>query len=69
MRRLGIACALGLLVGCSAPHAVRVRCDAHLVPINSSAAQSQGPLASADPARRQGGPFGSGGDSAAGLVP
>ncbi|HTW37211.1 MAG TPA: hypothetical protein VMD49_01430 [Steroidobacteraceae bacterium] len=46
MRKLATVWALGLLVGCSAPHAARVRCDARLVPINSSAAQSPEPLAS-----------------------
>ena len=47
MRRLGILCALGLLAaGCSAPHAARVRCDAHLTPINSAGAHAAGPLAS-----------------------
>jgi hypothetical protein len=53
MSRRALLWVLGLLAGCSAPHAARVRCDAHLVPINSSVARSVAPLASTDdPARR-----------------
>ena len=33
---------LGTLLGCSTPHAVRVRCDRHLVPINPPVASDHG---------------------------
>lgn len=33
---------LGALLGCSTPHAVRVRCDRHLVPINPPVASDHG---------------------------
>ncbi len=45
MKWLAIALALGWLAGCSTPHAVRVRCDAHLVPINSSGTRAGEPVA------------------------
>ncbi len=44
---LRITC-FALLSACSAPHAARVRCDAHLVPINAPGAPPAGPLASAN---------------------
>ncbi len=34
------------LAGCATAHAVRVRCDDHLVPINAPAAQVAAPVAS-----------------------
>jgi hypothetical protein len=42
-----ISCFATLSGACSAPHAARVRCDAHLVPINERVAPLAGPLASA----------------------
>jgi hypothetical protein len=50
MSRLG-PLLLALLAGCSTPHTARVRCDAHLAPINSAPAPSPGPLASTRPVR------------------
>lgn len=34
MRVLLVLASLALVSGCAAPHAARVRCDHHLVPIN-----------------------------------
>lgn len=34
MRALYLLAALALASACAAPHAVKVRCDRHLVPIN-----------------------------------
>ena len=36
----------GLLGACASPHAARVRCDSHLVPINPHAGEPTNPLAS-----------------------
>ena len=82
MKLLANVGAVCLLAGCSAPHAARVRCDAHLAPINSAAVPSAAPLASTraprdvgdatasvDPRRGKGAVLEGGAASAESLVP
>jgi hypothetical protein len=45
MKTISVLCYVGLLVGCAAPHAVRVSCDGRLRPINLSSLPAQGALA------------------------
>ncbi|MGB6450375.1 MAG: hypothetical protein WBE92_06455 [Steroidobacteraceae bacterium] len=47
MRVLVVLVSLALVTACAAPHAARVRCDRHLVPINPPAS-SQGGVPSTD---------------------
>ena len=48
MRSAVILGTLGLLVACSTPHAVAVRCDAKLRPINVATNAAGHPVASRD---------------------
>jgi hypothetical protein len=47
MKVLWVSCLCALLSGCGTPHAARVRCDTHLVPINAPASPVTNPVASA----------------------
>ncbi len=48
MRALVLLASLALVSACAAPHAAKVRCDRHLVPINATASpRTGGPSASA----------------------
>lgn len=54
MRALVLLCAVAM-TGCAAPHAVRVRCDRHLTPINpavASARDADGATATSHPRER-----------------
>jgi hypothetical protein len=69
MKSLGVPFLMAILTGCTTPHAVRVQCDAHLVPINASPPQVTGPVASIRPPSRPGGPIVDPGDTASRLAP